>query len=58
VIVACAWCGQLTTDRETWHSPTQWVRSSVADHSLVSHGICPACFAKYLPERPAAADAA
>jgi hypothetical protein len=54
VVVACAWCERLSSDREAWFRPAVWrfLLHSRERETGVSHGICPCCFSKLAPDIP------
>ncbi|MFN8665599.1 MAG: histidine kinase N-terminal 7TM domain-containing protein [Gemmatimonadaceae bacterium] len=43
----CAGCKQIRDDSGTWHPVEQYVRDRT--HAEFSHGMCPACVAKWYP---------
>jgi hypothetical protein len=52
VVLHCAWCGQLhAVGADSWRDvPVRSDRARPGVPVLMSHGICPACAAKYFPE--------
>ena len=54
MVVACAWCERLSSDRETWFRPllSRFLLHDRKRESGLSHGICPPCFSKLAPDTP------
>ncbi len=54
LVIYCAWCGSVSTDRSSWlqiEEPDFLLHARERDTPL-SHGICPSCFSKLAPDVP------
>ncbi len=52
VVTRCAWCGRVARGDAWRHAGTADLAiAELEAHALVTHGICPTCFAQFAPGR-------